>query len=134
MIRPAILSHFMRLVRLDLARHTATVESATPLPPDLQAAIEASLTRRYGPGLTTAFAQRPALIGGMRIQVGSDVYDGSVRGRTGGAGEKFLKRGDLWQTCYRKSKRKSRARRRPPPSRTWASSARSATASPRSKA
>jgi F-type H+-transporting ATPase subunit delta len=29
--------------------------------------------------LTTAFTQRPELIGGMRIQVGCDVYDGSVR-------------------------------------------------------
>jgi F-type H+-transporting ATPase subunit delta len=76
---PAILSHFKRLVKLDLARHTATVESAAPLPADLQAAIEAGLTRRYGPGLSTACAHRPALIGGMRIQVGSDVYDGSVR-------------------------------------------------------
>ena len=27
---PAILSHFRRLVKLDLARHTATVESAAP--------------------------------------------------------------------------------------------------------
>ena len=76
---PAILSHFVRLVKLDLARHTATIESATPLPADFQAAIEAGLTRRYGRGLATAFAHRPALIGGMRIQVGSDVYDGSVR-------------------------------------------------------
>ena len=76
---PAILAHFRRLVRLDLARHTATIESATPLPADLQATIEAGLTRRYGRGLATAFAHRPALIGGMRIQVGSDVYDGSVR-------------------------------------------------------
>jgi F-type H+-transporting ATPase subunit delta len=76
---PAILSHFRRLVKLDLARHTATVESAAPLPTDLQAAIEAGLGRRYGPGLSTAFAHRPALIGGMRIQVGSDLYDGSVR-------------------------------------------------------
>jgi F-type H+-transporting ATPase subunit delta len=76
---PVILAHFRRLVRLDLARHTATIESATPLPADFQAAIEAGLTRRYGRGLATAFAHRPALIGGMRIQVGSDVYDGSVR-------------------------------------------------------
>ncbi len=76
---PAILAHFLRLVKLELARHTATIESATPLPADLQAAIEAGLARRYGPGLTTTVGQRPALIGGMRIQVGSDVYDGSVR-------------------------------------------------------
>jgi len=78
---PAILSHFGRLVKLDLARHTATIESATPLSADLQAAVEAGLARRYGPGLAAAFAQRPALIGGMRIQVGCDVYDGSVQGR-----------------------------------------------------
>ena len=76
---PALLSHFARLVKLDLARHTATVESATPLPADLRAAIQAGLTHRYGQRLTTTFAYRPALIGGMRIQVGSDVYDGSVR-------------------------------------------------------
>jgi F-type H+-transporting ATPase subunit delta len=76
---PAILSHFRRLVKLDLARRTATIESAVPLPADLQAAVEAGLSRRYGPGLATAFAHRPVLIGGMRIQVGSDVYDGSVR-------------------------------------------------------
>jgi len=76
---PAILSHFKRLLRLEIARRSATVESATPLPPDLQAAVEADLARRYGPGLSTTFAHRPALIGGMRIQVGSDVYDGSVR-------------------------------------------------------
>jgi F-type H+-transporting ATPase subunit delta len=49
------------------------------LPADLQTAIKAGLMQRYGSGLTTAFAHRPALIGGMRIQVGSDVFDGSVR-------------------------------------------------------
>jgi F-type H+-transporting ATPase subunit delta len=76
---PAILSHFRRLVRLAVGRRTAIVESATPLPPDLQATIQAGLTTRYGPGLATTFAHRPALIGGIRIRVGSDVYDGSVR-------------------------------------------------------
>jgi F-type H+-transporting ATPase subunit delta len=86
---PATLAHFGRLVKLDLALHAATIESATPLPADLQAAVEAGLTRRYGPGLTTAFAHRPALIGGMRIQVGSDVYDGSVRAGLEELGRRF---------------------------------------------
>jgi len=75
---PAVLSHFLRLIKLDCDQHTAKVESATLLPPELQTATEDSLTRLYGSGLTTTFSQRPALIGGMRIQVGSDVYDGSV--------------------------------------------------------
>ena len=78
---PAILSHFLRLLRLDRVRHTAHAESATPLPSDLQAAVQSALTRQYGSGLTTAFAHRPSLIGGIRIQVGSDVYDGSVLAR-----------------------------------------------------
>jgi F-type H+-transporting ATPase subunit delta len=76
---PAILAHFLRLVKLDFARHTATIESANPLPADLQTVVQTALTRRYGPGLTAAFSQRPELIGGIRIQVGCDVYDGSVR-------------------------------------------------------
>src|SRR5258706_3916275 len=74
----AILTHFLRLVRLDRVQHTANIESATPLPADVQSGVEASLTRRYGPGLATTFGERPSLIGGMRIQVGFDVYDGSV--------------------------------------------------------
>ena len=79
--RKRVLAHFLRLVNLDCAQHTATVESATRLPPELEAATEARLARLYGPGLTTLFTERPTLIGGMRIQVGSDVYDGSVQGK-----------------------------------------------------
>ncbi|HKX33622.1 MAG TPA: F0F1 ATP synthase subunit delta [Blastocatellia bacterium] len=74
-----LVSSFWRLVRLDRSRHTAEVESATALPADLQAGVQADLAHRYGPGLRVSFVRRPALIGGMRIRVGSDVYDGSVR-------------------------------------------------------
>jgi F-type H+-transporting ATPase subunit delta len=76
-----ILSAFHRLVRLDRERHTAVVESAAPLPEGLRQSVASGLTRRYGADLTTSFEQTPALIGGMRIKVGSDVYDGSVRAR-----------------------------------------------------
>jgi len=78
---PAVVAHFLRLVKLDHSRHTATIESATPLSPELQTATQADLTRLYGPGLNSAFIQRPSLIGGMRIRVGCDVYDGSVQAR-----------------------------------------------------
>ena len=47
--------------------------------------IQAGLARVYGPGSRRRSATNPALIGGMRIKVGSDVYDGSVRGQAGGA-------------------------------------------------
>ena len=77
----ALLSHFQRLVKLDCARHTATVESATPLPGDLQTSVSSDLERVYGPKLSISFADNPELIGGMRIKVASDVYDSSVKAR-----------------------------------------------------
>src|SRR6266568_7145329 len=77
----AILSHFQRLLKLDIQRRTATIESAVILAPDLRERVQANLGRAYGPGLNINFAQNPALIGGMRIKVGSDVYDGSVQAR-----------------------------------------------------
>ena len=77
----ATLSYFRRLVKMDRAQHTAKVESAKPLAADLQANVQTRLARQYGPGLNTFFAENPALVGGMRIQVGSDVYDGTVRRR-----------------------------------------------------
>jgi len=74
----AVLSCFQRLVTLDLARHRARVESAAPIAAELRSSVEQGVARTYGPGVTTTFAENPALIGGMRVQVGSDVYDGSV--------------------------------------------------------
>ncbi len=86
---PAILSHFERLVKLDVARRTAKIESAAPLDAGLQAGMQANLTRIYGGGLNMSFAQNPALLGGLRVQVGSDVYDGSVLARLNSLRENF---------------------------------------------
>ena len=77
----AVLKHFLRLVRLDLARHRALVESAALLPFDVQETVIAGLAGIYGPAAKPTFIVTPALLGGMRIKVGSDVYDGSVRAR-----------------------------------------------------
>ena len=74
-----LIGQFQRLVNLSYLSHLAKVESAAPVPSDLQANIQDGLVRAYGPGIATEFSLDPALIGGMRIQVGSDVYDGSVR-------------------------------------------------------
>ena len=76
-----ILGDFLRLVRLDRDRHRAVIESAAGLSDDLRREVQAGLERTYGDGLETLFEVNPALIGGMRIRVGSDVYDGSVRAR-----------------------------------------------------
>jgi F-type H+-transporting ATPase subunit delta len=76
-----VLRYFHRLLKLEMARHTAEVESVVPLPADLQADVQNHLEGLYGSGITTFFGLNPELIGGMRIKIGNDVYDGSVRFR-----------------------------------------------------
>ena len=76
-----ILKLLQHRVQLDLERRTATIESAVELAPAEQASVRANLDRVYGAGLTVNFSAKPELIGGMRVRVGSDVFDGSVRGR-----------------------------------------------------
>jgi F-type H+-transporting ATPase subunit delta len=77
----AVLTRFQRLLRLERGRHSATIGSATELPEDIRAGLEWDLSRQYGQGLAINYELDPDLIGGLRIQVGSDVYDGSVKGR-----------------------------------------------------
>jgi F-type H+-transporting ATPase subunit delta len=76
-----VLSDFQRLVRLERDRHTAVVESATPLAENLRRGIQNGLARTYGETLEMSFGENPELIGGIRIRVGSDVYDGSIRAK-----------------------------------------------------
>src|SRR4030095_3935883 len=84
-----VLSLFQRLVRLRRQAHSAKVESASPLSGDVQAQIESELTRMYGPGLLLSYDRNPTLLGGVRITVGSEVYDGSVKGRLTALSERF---------------------------------------------
>jgi F-type H+-transporting ATPase subunit delta len=76
-----ILSRLSRLVKLDVERRTARVESAAILPGDLQADVAGRIKKIYGDSVDISFGQNPALIGGLRIKVGSDVYDGSVKAK-----------------------------------------------------
>ena len=85
----ALLSHFQRLVKLDIERRTAHVESATPASDALKASVTARLMRRYGSGLNITFGMSPELIGGLRVKVGSDVFDGSVKARLAALDESF---------------------------------------------
>ena len=85
----AVLAQFHRLLKLEIARRTARVESATPLDPQTQSQLQADLSRKYGAGLSFVFVENPALLGGLRIQVGGDVYNGSVQGRLEALQERF---------------------------------------------
>ncbi len=89
----AVLSRFLRLVKLDRVSHSATIQSAVAVPPDVQLQIEMSLARMYGEVLAVQHRHDPDLIGGVRITVGSDVYDGSVKGALSGLSARFADAG-----------------------------------------
>lgn len=76
-----ILTTFQRLLRLEVEKKHAVIESATPLGPNEGDGIADNLRRKYGNDVTTEFKVNPNLIGGLRVRVGSDVWDGSVRAR-----------------------------------------------------
>ena len=76
-----VLESYKRLLRLEVEKHTATIESATELEPQAGADLVANLKRKYGSHLAARFVVNKELLGGMRIRVGSDVWDSSVRNR-----------------------------------------------------
>ncbi len=76
-----ILAALRRLVRLDLERRHVVVESAAELDADTQSRVQSSLAGQYGDDLTYEYRITPDLIGGLKVRVGNDVWDGSVRGR-----------------------------------------------------
>ncbi len=77
----AILAALQRLTRLELERREVTVESAVTLDEDSRQRVVAGLANQYGPDLVVQYKTTPALLGGLRIRVGNDVFDGSVQGR-----------------------------------------------------
>jgi F-type H+-transporting ATPase subunit delta len=76
-----VLEAYKRLLRLEVEKRSATIETASELAPGSGAEIVANLKRKYGSDLATRFVVNKDLLGGMRIRVGSDVWDSSVRNR-----------------------------------------------------
>ena len=76
-----VLQYYKRLLRLEIEKRHARIESATQLAPEAAVDIVARLKRKYGEDLTTEFIVDPTLLGGVRVRVGSDVWDGTLRNR-----------------------------------------------------
>jgi F-type H+-transporting ATPase subunit delta len=77
----AVLQSFQRLLRLELEKRTAVIESVAPLSGDMREKLRADLQKKYGEDLQLEYYTNTDLIGGMRIKVGSHVWDGSVRAK-----------------------------------------------------
>lgn len=85
-----LLQAYQRLLRLELEKKRALIESASGLEESVGREIVSTLEKKYGPGLTTEFMVNPALLGGIRVRIGSDVWDSSVRSRLERLQQQFL--------------------------------------------
>ena len=84
-----IVQEFQRLVKLDVASRTASVESAMVLDNAQRQAVQAGLIRLKSGEVAVEFSEDASLIGGMRVKIGDDVYDGSVKTRLAQLGDSF---------------------------------------------
>ena len=76
-----VLKNYKRLLRLEVEKRRARIETASEVDREATSKVIENLKKRYGDDLTTEFVVNPQLLGGMRIRVGSDVWDGTVRNR-----------------------------------------------------
>lgn len=78
---PEIAAQFAVLVNADSGVSDALVESAFPIEPAQMGEVLATLEKRFGRRLNARVELAPELIGGIRVTVGDEVLDTSVKAR-----------------------------------------------------
>ena len=73
-----VLKTYQRLMAAEIARGQAVIEHAGPLNNTTAATIAELMTRRYGRRVTSLPRRNDALLAGLRVRVGDDVYESSV--------------------------------------------------------
>lgn len=77
----ALLKLYHRAVALELAKSRALVEHAGPVTDATLRSIEAAMTSKYKRPVTASAQPNPKLLAGLRVRVGSDVFEASVSGQ-----------------------------------------------------
>ena len=80
--RPAhpgmVLKAYQRLIAAEIARSRALVEHAGAVSEASLQAIASHLSEKYGRTVSAAAQPNPALLAGLRIRVGDDVFESSI--------------------------------------------------------
>jgi F-type H+-transporting ATPase subunit delta len=76
-----VLKAYHRLVAVELAKGEARVEHAGAVAPAALSAIAAAMSKKYGRPVAATSRPNPALLAGLRVRVGDDVYESSVAGQ-----------------------------------------------------
>ena len=73
----ALVKAYQRLIATELAKSQAVIEHAGSI-------SAATMSRRYGRAITAQSKPHDALLAGVRVRVGDDVYESSVAGQLAG--------------------------------------------------
>ena len=79
----AVLKAYQRLIAAEIARGQAVIEHAGVVNPAVLTNIAAAMTRKYARKVTSVAKRNDALLAGLRVRVGDDVYESSVAGQLG---------------------------------------------------
>ena len=74
----ALLKAYQHRIAIELAKSRAVVEHAGPVSDATLKQIEAAMTKRYARPVTASAKPNPELLAGLRVRVGSDIYESSV--------------------------------------------------------
>ena len=77
----AVLKAYRRLVATEVARGQAVVEHAGTVSDSALATIAAAMTKKYSRPVASVAQRNDALLAGLRVRVGDDVYESSVAGQ-----------------------------------------------------
>lgn len=77
----AVLRAYQRLIAAEVARGQAVVEHAGAVSEATLASISAAMTKRYGRKIGGVARRNDALLAGLRVRVGDDVFESSVAGQ-----------------------------------------------------
>jgi F-type H+-transporting ATPase subunit delta len=77
----AILRAYAKLIKRAIAAQTAMVESAVPLDESALKSISQHFSQQYGRPIVAQSSENSALIAGLRVRIGDDLYDASITGR-----------------------------------------------------
>jgi len=77
----SLLKTYHRLVATELAKSRAIVEHAGAVSDSTLKLIEGAMTQRYKRAVTATAQSNPKLLAGLRVRIGSDVYESSAAGQ-----------------------------------------------------